>query len=198
VHYFEHEKLHRRSASGCVHQANLVLQADEPVAISFCGFFTHWKRRSSTANSVFSWRKSLAASRTQPERQNVVTRMALLRVKSRAMLHKEETMANFLKFWAIVWTIGIFTGFFGSGFFSGSTEACYLGKDGLVDRFSQGFRTQVAQNPQGLVAAQGATDITAAKSRAELTTVAILFGVVTGYFVGSSIHYALYAPACTK
>ena len=69
-------------------------------------------------------------------------------------------MANFLKFCAVVWTIGICAGLFGGG-----AEACYLGKGGLVDRFSQGFSSQVAQNPQGLAAGQGATDIAVAISR---------------------------------
>jgi hypothetical protein len=98
-------------------------------------------------------------------------------------------MANFLKFWAVVWAVGIC-----AGFFVGGAEACYIGPGGLVDRFSKGFSTRVQISP-GLVA--GATDIAAAKSRVELRTVARLFGVVTGYYVGSSFHYALYAPACT-
>ncbi len=106
-------------------------------------------------------------------------------------------MANFLKFWAVIWAIGICAGLFGAGLFGGDKETCYVGTGGLADRFSQGFRSQVAQNPQGLLAAQNPSEVAAAKSQAQLRTVAILFGVVTGYFVGSSIHYALYAPACT-
>jgi hypothetical protein len=106
-------------------------------------------------------------------------------------------MANFLKFCAVVWTIGICAGLFGGGLFGGGVEACYLGKGGLVDRFSQGFSSQVAQNPQGLAAGQGATDIAVAISRAGSRTVARLFGVLTGYYVGTSIRYALYAPACS-
>ena len=104
-------------------------------------------------------------------------------------------MANFLKFLAVVWAIGICVGLF-SGF-SGGAKTCYYGKGGFVDRFSRGFSSQVAQNPQGSMAGQDATDITAAKTRSEVGVVARLFGVVTGYYVGSSIHYALYAPACT-
>lgn len=104
-------------------------------------------------------------------------------------------MVNFLKFLAVVWAIGICVGLFGG--FSGGAETCYFGKGGFVDRFSRGFSTQVVQNPQALMAGQDATDITAAKMRSESRVVAKLFGVVTGYYVGSSIHYALYAPACT-
>jgi hypothetical protein len=66
-------------------------------------------------------------------------------------------MANFLKFCAVVWTIGICAGLFGAGLFGSGAVACYLGKGGLVDRFSQGFSSQVAQNPQGLAVGQGST-----------------------------------------
>jgi hypothetical protein len=107
-------------------------------------------------------------------------------------------MANFLKFWAVVWTIGIGVGLFGSGLFGGGTATCYAGTGGLVDRFTQGFSAQVGQYPQRSVAEEGTTNVAAAIRRsAGLKTVAQLIGVVTGYFAGSSVHYALYAPACT-
>jgi hypothetical protein len=98
-------------------------------------------------------------------------------------------MLNFLKFWAVVWAVGI-----AAGFFVGGAEPCYTGPGGLVDRFSKGFNTRVQITPAVVT---GATDIAAAKSRVELMTVARLAGVVTGYYAGSSFHYALYAPACT-
>jgi hypothetical protein len=98
-------------------------------------------------------------------------------------------MLNFLKFWAVVWAVGI-----SAGFFAGGADSCYAGPGGLVDRFSKGFNTRVQITP---AAVAGATDMAAAKSRVELMTVARLAGVVTGYYAGSSFHYALYAPACT-
>lgn len=103
-------------------------------------------------------------------------------------------MANFLKFWAVVWIIGIGAGFFGGGLFGGSAGACYIGPGGLADRFSKGFSNRV-QISQAVV--QGATDIEAAKSRVELRTITRILGVLTGYYAGASIHYALYAPDCT-
>jgi hypothetical protein len=101
-------------------------------------------------------------------------------------------MANFLKFWAVVWAVGIVAGFFAGGF-GGGAEPCYNGPGGLVDRFSKGFTSRVQISP-GVVT--GATDMAAAKSRVELMTVARLIGVLTGYYAGYSIHYALYASAC--
>jgi hypothetical protein len=107
-------------------------------------------------------------------------------------------MTNFWKtitFWkacAIVWVVGLSLGFLGVG----AQPFCYRGAGAFGDRLSKGFSVQGIENPQGWVITQGAVEGTAATSHGGFKIVALVFGVLTGYYVGYSVHYALYVPAC--